>query len=129
MRLAAATVMSALVLGGCATTYNMPLEERSRVYELAFDDVWEAAVASVDDAGMALTETEREHGRIRARSGPTIWDFKGHVLVVVVTELREGRVRVDANAETFSEDEDIDFGRSARFVREYLNALDERLGW
>jgi hypothetical protein len=34
---------------------------------------------------------------------------------------------VDANAETYSEDEDIDFGRSRRIVRDYLRAMDRRL--
>ena len=35
--------------------------------------------------------------------------------------------KVDANAETVSEDEHIDFGRSGRIVRDYLEALDQRM--
>jgi hypothetical protein len=117
----------ALLLSACATTYNMPEAERSRSYLLDSGVVWEAALASVDDVGLALVESEREHGRIRARAGPSIWDLKGHVLLVVVREVEDGRVRVDANAETVSEDEVIDFGRSGRIVRDYLKALDTRM--
>jgi hypothetical protein len=117
----------ALLLVGCAHTYNMPEAERSRSYRMDPDLVWEAALASVDDIGLALVESEIEHGRIRARAGASIWDLKGHVLLVVVRETDSGRIRVDANAESFSEDEVIDFGRSGRIVRDYLEAMDRRL--
>jgi hypothetical protein len=130
MKKAASTGLALLCLGlmvGCAHTYNMPEAERSRSYQADPEMVWQAAVASVDDIGLALVETEEEHGRIRARAGASIWDLKGHVLLVVVREVAEGRVRVDANAETVSEDSEIDFGRSGRIVRDYLNALDRRV--
>ena len=117
----------ALLLTGCAHTYNMPEFERSRSYRADAATVWEAAMASVDDIGLALVESEEEHGRIRARAKASIWDFKGHVLLVVVREVEEGRVRVDANAESVSEDEVIDFGRSKRIVRDFLTAMDRRL--
>lgn len=117
----------ALLLTGCAHTYNMAPEERSRAYQADVDAVWEAALASVDDIGLALIETEAEHGRIRARAGASIWDLKGHILLVVVREIEPGRVRVDANAESVSEDEVIDFGRSKNIVRDYLAAMDGRI--
>ena len=116
-----------LSVAGCATTYHIPVEERSRAYRAELDVVWAAAITAVDDANLALTETEKEHGRIRARAGRSIWDLKGHVLLVVVTDLGDGRVRVDANAETFSEDKVIDFGRSSGIVRDYLTALDSHV--
>jgi len=118
----------ALLLAGCANTYHLPEADRSRSYQTDLAAVWEAALASVDDAGLALVETEQEHGRIRARAGWSIWDLKGHMLQVVIREVEPGRVRVDANAEAVSEDSDIDFGRSSRIVRDYLQALDARLG-
>lgn len=116
-----------LLAGACAHTYNMPEAERSRSYRAGADVVWEAALASVDDIGLALIESEPEHGRIRARAKASIWDLKGHVLMVVIREVEEGRVRVDANAESVSEDEVIDFGRSQNIVRDYLRAMDGRL--
>jgi hypothetical protein len=126
--LAGLTLLYSGCATGCAHTYGMPEAERSRSYRTDATSVWEAALASVDDVGLALVEAEVEHGRIRARAGASIWDLRGHVLFVVVRELEEGRIRVDANAESASEDEPIDFGRSGRIVRDYLNALDARLG-
>ena len=117
----------ALLLAGCATTYHLPEAERSRAYLAGEAEVWEAALASVDDVGLSLVEAEQEHGRIRARAGWSIWDLKGHKLLVAIRPVEEGRIRVDANAETVSDDQDIDFGRSKRIVRDYLNALDRRL--
>ena len=117
----------AFLLVGCATTYDMPEAERSRAYRAEQAAVWEAALASVDDIGLALTEAEEEHGRIRARSGWSIWDLKGHRLLVLIRPVEEGRIRVDANAETASDDEDFDFGRSKGIVRDFLKAMDRRL--
>ncbi len=117
----------ALLLTGCAGTFHLPEEERSRAYLAESAAVWQAALASVDDVGLALVETEEEHGRIRARAGWSIWDLKGHELMVVIRSTEDGRVRVDANAQTVSDDENVDFGRSGRIVRDYLNALDRRM--
>ncbi len=118
---------TSMLLGACATTYNLPVEERSRSYEASSEAVWQAAIQSVDDAELSLVETEKEHGRIRARSGGSIWDLKGHVLLVVVQDVGSGRVRVDANAQATSEDKVVDFGLSKRLVRDYLSALDRRM--
>lgn len=118
----------ALLLVGCATTYHLPETARSRAYQGEGAEVWEAALASVDDVGLALVETEAEHGRIRARAGWSIWDLKGHELLVVIRAEEGGRVRVDANAQAVSEGQYVDFGRSERIVKDYLEALDKRLG-
>lgn len=116
-----------LLLAGCAHTYNMPEAERSRSYRADTDLVWEAALASVDDIGLALVQTEQEHGSIRARAGGGLFDQKGHVLLVVIREVADGRIRVDANAESVSEEDIIDFGKSGRIVRDYLEAMDYRV--
>ncbi|MCP4662699.1 MAG: hypothetical protein GY856_45480 [bacterium] len=115
------------LLAACASTYRMNEAERSRSYQATPPAAWDAALAAVSDVGMAVVETEPEHGRIIARRHPTFWDFKGHVMFVVIRDLGSGRVRVDANAESFSEDEPVDFGLSRQIVRNYLHALDERL--
>ena len=116
-----------ILLAGCATTYHLPEAERSRTYQAEEAQVWAAAMASVDDLGLALVEAEQEHGRIRARAGWSIWDLKGHKLLVTIRSVEPGRIRVDANAETVSDDLVIDFGRSKGIVRDYLNAMDKRL--
>ncbi len=127
MRRTLSAAVAILALTGCATTYGMPVEERSRAYRADLDVVWVAALDAVDDADLALTETEREHGRIRAKAGGSIFDLRGHVLLVVITDLGNGRVRVDANAESATKDRIIDFGRSSGIVRDYLDALDYRV--
>lgn len=115
------------VLAACATTYGMPLEERSRSYRSSQDAVWIAVLAAVDEVKLAAVESDMEHGLVRARARGTIWDLKGHEVTVVVRDLGDGRIRVDANAQTVSEDEKIDFGRSKGLVRDFLAALDRQM--
>ncbi len=121
------SVILITLFAGCASTYHLPGQDRSRTYSGYFDDVWIAALASVDDVNLAIVETEPEHGRILARSGWTIWDLKGHVIVIVVSDTNVGYVRVDANAEAYSEETVVDFGKANRLVKKYLRALDRRL--
>ena len=116
-----------LFLVSCATTYDMPGKERSRSYDAAPYVVWEAAIDSINDVDLALIVAEPENGLIRARSRPSIWDLRGHVVLIVVRDLGDGGYRVDANAETVSEDSVVDFGASKRIVRGYLMALDVRM--
>ncbi len=120
-------LIAVLLAAACASTYNMPEGQRSRSYDATSTAVWEAAVAAVGEAGLAITEAETEHGRIRARQGGTFWDLKGHLLLVVVRDQGDGRVRVDANAENVTADDPVDFGESKRIVRRYLEALDARM--
>lgn len=123
-RLLLVTAMT--VLGACASTYSLPEGQRSRVFDLPSDTVWQAALAAVDDARLAVVETEREHGRIKARAGGSVWDLKGHVLIVIVDTDDGGAVRVDANVQNLSEDP-VDLGESHRILERYLDALDRRL--
>lgn len=119
--------IAVLLLVSCATTYDLPEGERSRSYDATPDVVWDAALESISDAHLALIVAEPENGVIRARSGPTVWDLKGHVVQIVVRDLPNGASRVDANAETVSEDNVVDFGASKRIVHTYLRALDRRM--
>jgi hypothetical protein len=75
-------IISVSFLAACASSFNMPVAERSRTYQADTEEVWESAISAVDDAGLALTETEPEHGRIRARRGGNIWDLKGYMLLI-----------------------------------------------
>ena len=116
-----------VLLGACATTAGMPVQERSRLYRSTQDDVWIAVLAAVDDVELAAVESDMEHGLVRARAGGTIWDLKGHEVTVVVRDLGDGRIRVDANASTVTEEQRVDFGRSKGLVRDFLAALDRRM--
>ncbi len=126
MKVVLSIILIAL-LTGCATTYNLPVEQRSRSYARPMEDVWDAALAAIDDVELALIETEPEHGRIRARSGGNIFDLKGYMVLIAVRVQDDGYVRVDANAEATSEETIVDFGKANRLVKKYLRALDRRL--
>jgi len=121
------TVALVVVAAACATTYNMPQEERSRSYVAPNEVVWEAALGALDDVGIAVIQAEEEHGQILARSKGNVLYRKGHVVRIVLSDAGNGRIRVDANAETVSDDSLVDFGRAHGIVRDYLDALDERL--
>ncbi|MGD8276428.1 MAG: hypothetical protein PVH00_00315 [Gemmatimonadota bacterium] len=114
-------------LAACATTYGMPLSERSRSYRSTESLVWDAVLEAVDDVDLAAVQSDIEHGLVRARASGSIWDLKGHEVTVVVRDLGDGRIRVDANASTVSEDQKVDFGRSKGLVRDFLSALDRRM--
>ena len=121
-------VTLAVVLGAaCATTYNLPPEERSRSFEEPREVVWVAALGALEDLGIAVVLAEEEHGRILARTKGSIWDLKGHVVQIVLTDSGPGRTRLEANAETSSDDSVIDFGRSRGIVRDFLSAVEARL--
>lgn len=119
----------ALALAGsaCATTYNLPPEERSRSFEASQDVVWEAALAAFDDLSIAVVLAEREHGQILGRTKGSIWDLKGHSVRILVTDAGQGRTRIDANSETVSDDSIVDFGRAKGIVRDFLNAVEDRV--
>lgn len=123
------TLLTALALFtvGCATTYNLPQEERSRAFRTDEQVVWDASLAALEDLEIAIVQAEREHGQIMGRTKGSIWDLKGHVVRVVITDTGNGRVRLEANAETVSDDRIVDFGRAHGIVRDFLEAMDERL--
>jgi len=120
-------VALAVVGTACATTYNLPQEERSRSFEASQDVVWEAALAALDEMDIAVVLAEKEHGRILARAKGSLWDLKGHTVRVALTDMGRGRILVDANAETVSDDSIVDFGRSRGIVRDFLDAVEELL--
>ena len=120
-------VALALVGSACATTYNLPPEERSRSFEASQDVVWEAALAAFDDLSIAVVLAEREHGQILGRTKGSIWDLKGHSVRIIVTDAGQGRTRIDANSETVSDDSIVDFGKAKGIVRDFLNAVEDRV--
>ena len=116
MRIAVA-MATVLAAAACATTYNMPVEERSRSFDASQDAVWDAAIGALDELDITVVQAERENGWILARAKGSIWDWKGHLVRVTVTDVGGGHVRVEANAESVSDDSVIDFGRARGLVR------------
>ena len=124
---ASLAVALALVGSACATTDNLPPEERSRSFEASQDVVWEAALAAFDDLSIAVVLAEKEHGQILGRTKGSIWDLKGHSVRIILPDTGNGWTRIDANSETVSDDSIVDFGRAKGIVRDFLTAVEERV--
>lgn len=119
-----------LVLGlaGCVTTSaNLPEGERSRVFACAQSVVWEEAAAAVVDAGFTVTDRRQIDGVLKAHSKGKLSDLRGYDIDIVVSDLGEGKTRVDVAAENATEDQAVGFGGPAARVREYLAALDRNM--
>lgn len=53
-----------LLFAGCVTTQNLPVEDRSRVYDLDYDFVFDATVRMLAEEGFAITDAEKDEGII-----------------------------------------------------------------
>ena len=53
-----------LLLVGCVSTQNLPVETRSRVYDLDYDTVFDAAVFVLAEHGFAINDAEKDEGII-----------------------------------------------------------------
>ncbi len=54
----------AVLLAGCATTQNLPVEDRSRTYDLDYDFVFDATVQMLAEQGFAIIDAEKDEGII-----------------------------------------------------------------
>jgi hypothetical protein len=63
-----------------------------------------AAAAPAASGSPRLIRAEVEHGQMLARSRGSVSCRKGHVVRILPSDEGNGRIRVDANAETVSDD-------------------------
>ncbi|MCY3487206.1 MAG: hypothetical protein OXH34_02095 [Bacteroidetes bacterium] len=54
----------AVFLAGCATTQSLPVEDRSRTYDLDYDFVFDATVQMLAEQGFAIIDAEKDEGII-----------------------------------------------------------------
>ena len=54
----------AVLLAGCATTQSLPVEDRSRTYDLDYDFVFDATVQMLAEQGFAIIDAEKDEGII-----------------------------------------------------------------
>ncbi len=57
-------LLLALLVAGCATTQSLPSEDRSRVYNLEYDLVFDATVQALAEEGFAVIDAEKDEGII-----------------------------------------------------------------
>lgn len=63
MRLLAPTLFIAILMG-CATTQSLPIEYRSRTYDVAYDVAFDAVVLALAEQGYAIEEANKDQGII-----------------------------------------------------------------
>ena len=52
------------VAAGCATTQSIPIEDRSRTYDVAYDVAFDAVVTALAEEGYAIEEANQDQGII-----------------------------------------------------------------
>lgn len=63
MRVFAPILFIALIMG-CATTQSIPIEYRSRTYDVAYDVAFDAVVLALAEQGYAIEEANKDQGII-----------------------------------------------------------------
>ena len=53
-----------LVIVGCSTTQSIPIEDRSRTYDVSYDVAFDAVVLALAEQGYAVEEANKEQGVI-----------------------------------------------------------------
>ena len=66
-----------LLLAACTTTQNLPVQDRSRVYDTEYEDVFDATVQMLAEQGFAIIDAEKDEGIINTdyRVESNIWSF------------------------------------------------------
>ncbi|MDE2957052.1 MAG: hypothetical protein OXU68_08625 [Bacteroidota bacterium] len=53
-----------LIVVGCSTTQSIPIEDRSRTYDVSYDVAFDAVVLALAEQGYAVEEANKEQGGI-----------------------------------------------------------------
>ena len=99
---------------------------RGRTYAIAFDAVWQAAVA-LADRGLPrwrLLMADDQRGVLEAEATWALFRSVGKVQVVIGLDAN-GQTRVDVEATSANP---LDLGTGRRRVRRFLLALDQKVG-
>jgi len=136
-----------ILIAGCVSTQSLPVEDRSRVYDLDYDLVFDAAVQILAEEGYAIIDAEKEEGIIntdyRAEdrllswiSGPT----RRKVSALVSTAPNGTKILVNFDLQEFVDQSfGLGFGdrvyrskpispqAARRYYRDFFNRLEEYL--
>jgi len=93
--------------------------------EFYYDDIWQAAIHSINDIGFTIYSMDRASGFISAESGKHIGQEAPPRLSIIISESR-GRIYVDCKV--LQKEQYIDlFGHGRRIVRNFMSALNHNL--
>ncbi|HUH13871.1 MAG TPA: DUF1499 domain-containing protein [Longimicrobiales bacterium] len=100
---------------------------RGRTYAIPYERVWQAAVhlAGGGLRGWRVLESDDQRGTLRAEARARLTGAVDDVYVRVYLD-RDAQTRVDARAA--ARDAKRDYGRNARRLRRFFEALDQGLG-
>jgi len=76
----------AIMVGGCASTESVKLakgEGESRVYQYAYNTVFDAVLAAAKSKELEVVETDKKEGRILLSHGTTWMSWGEHIAVFI----------------------------------------------
>ena len=88
MKLSVASLLAALMLGGCYYPYPTTPVSTGPTLQQRFDQSWSAVTAAMGDQGLTVDEQDRGAGVIRGSRS-------GIVITVTVRTRADGRVQVE----------------------------------
>lgn len=132
-----------LLLVGCVTTQNLPVEDRSRTYDLDYDIVFDATVQALAEQGFAVIDAEKDEGIIntdyRAPRDRVVSFFVGDTrmkVTALISETPNGTRALlnfelqDVNADPNSPDytpRNLSPRAARRYYQDFFNLLDNYL--
>ncbi len=132
-----------LLLAGCVTTQSLPVEDRSRTYNMDYDFVFDAAVQMLAEQGFAIIDAEKDEGIINTdyrAEGEFLSFLTGSTRLKVSALISDapGGTRVLLNLDVQDADSSVDGGGfynsrslsprvARRYYRDMFEALDAYL--
>ncbi|MCY4672899.1 MAG: hypothetical protein OXD43_03885 [Bacteroidetes bacterium] len=137
-------LLLALLVAGCATTQSLPSEDRSRVYNLEYDLVFDATVQALAEEGFAIIDAEKDEGIIntdyRAESALFSFLYGGptRLKVSALVSQADNGIHVLLNFDLQDANPSIESGnlynsrsmsprRARRYYQELFGEIEERL--
>lgn len=94
------TVFLALAssLGGCASMDSLERGGGGRVHDAPYEEVYQSAIASLEENGFFVEREDQEKGQIFAKSGvyrPGFWPCSGNLVGIFLDRVGSGKTKVD----------------------------------
>ena len=137
-------LLLALLVAGCATTQSLPSEDRSRVYNLEYDLVFDAAVQALAEEGFAIIDAEKDEGIINTdyRAESALFSFLSggptRLKVSALVSQADNGIHVLLNFDLQDANPSVESGnlynsrsmsprRARRYYQELFGEIEERL--
>lgn len=137
-------LLLALLVAGCATTQSLPAEDRSRIYQLDYDFVFDATVQALAEEGFAIIDAEKDEGIINTdyRAESALFSFLSggptRLKVSALISNADNGTHVLLNFDLQDADPSLDSSnlysarslsprRARRYYQEFFGAIEDRL--